>query len=95
MESRWIMTVGLTQISANVSVETKQRMEQYVRAHGMKESHLIETALLHHLRALEELPEDIVIPPVLKVTQESGERLLQRLETPPAPSAAMKALFDD
>ncbi|MCL4206621.1 MAG: hypothetical protein KJ000_29410 [Pirellulaceae bacterium] len=89
------MTVGLTQISANISVETKQRMEQYVRAHGMKESHLIETALLHHLRALDELPEDIVIPPVLKVTHESGERLLQRLETPSAPSAAMKALFDD
>jgi hypothetical protein len=47
--------------------------------------HLIETALLHHLRAIEELPEDIVIPPVLKVNKESGERLLQRLETPPAP----------
>jgi len=39
------MASGLTQISANISVETKERMEQYVRAHGVKRSHLIETAL--------------------------------------------------
>ncbi len=44
------MGTGLTQISASISVETKQRMEQYVRTHGVKKSHLIETALLHHLR---------------------------------------------
>ena len=89
------MAPGLTQISANISVETKERMEQYVRAHGIKKSHLIETALLHHLRALDEIPADILIPPVLELAREWGERVLDRLENPPAPTAAMKALFDD
>jgi uncharacterized protein (DUF1778 family) len=89
------MAGGSTQISANISVETKERMEQYVRAHGIKKSHLIESALLHHLRALDEIPLDILIPPVLELARESGERVLERLKNPPAPTAAMKALFDD
>ena len=89
------MAAGLTQISANISVETKERMEQYTRAHGVKKSHLIETALLHHLSALDEIPVDILIPPVVEVSRESGEKVLERIEKPPAPTAAMRALFDD
>jgi hypothetical protein len=89
------MPRGLTQISANISLETKQRMEEYVRAHGVKKSHLIESALLHHLRALDEIPADVLIPPVLELSRESGERLLDRIENPSPPTAAMKALFDD
>lgn len=89
------MGTGSTQISANISVETKQRMEQYTRAHGVKKSHLIETALLHYLRALDDIPADLLIPPVLAVTRQSGDGLLDRIENPPAPTAAMKALFDD
>ncbi len=88
------MATGLTRISANISVETKERMEQYVRAYGVKKSQLIETALLHHLRALDEIPADVVIPPVLELARASGERVLERLENPPAATAAMKALFD-
>ena len=89
------MATGLTQISANISVETKERMEQYVRSHGVKKSHLIETALLHHLSALDEIPEDVLIPPVLELSRESGEKVLERIADPPAPTAAMRALFDD
>ncbi len=89
------MGTGSTQISANISSETKERMERYVRTHGVKKSHLIETALLHHLSALDEIPADIRIPPVLELSRESGERVLERLANPPAPTAAMKALFDD
>jgi uncharacterized protein (DUF1778 family) len=88
------MASGLTQISATISVETKKRMERYARAHGVKKSHLVEAALLHHLRALEEIPADVMIPPVVELSRESGEMVLNRLENPPAPTAAMKALFD-
>lgn len=89
------MAERATQISANISLETRERMEQYVRVHGIKKSHLIETALLHHLRALDEIPADLVIPPILELSRKSGERVLERLENAPAPTAAMKALFDD
>lgn len=43
-----------TQISATISPETRDLLERYVSAHGVKKSHLIETAVLHHQRVLYE-----------------------------------------
>jgi hypothetical protein len=47
-----------TQISAFISDTTKELVERYVEAHGVKKGHLIEEALLHHLQALRDLPAD-------------------------------------
>ncbi len=84
-----------TQISANISSETRELLERYVAAHGVKKSHLIETALLHHLRALDAIPADLVIPPVIHVSRETGKAILDRIENPAPPTAAMRELFDD
>jgi len=46
----------------------------------LKKGFVIEQALLHHLQATNEIPEEVVIPPRLVVTSASGERLLERLE---------------
>jgi hypothetical protein len=82
-----------TQISAFVSIGTKHRLERYVEAHGVKKAAVVESALLHHLQALEELPADIVIPPRLVVSRESFEAILTQMESPGEPTEAMKALF--
>ncbi|MFQ5665550.1 MAG: hypothetical protein ACE5I7_03880 [Candidatus Binatia bacterium] len=82
-----------TQISAYISRETKERLERFARAHGLKKAHLIETALQHHLEALEELPADVIIPARIVVSRETGERILRRIRKPPEPTAAMKKLF--
>lgn len=89
------MPTSTSHISANISKETKARMEAYANEFGVKKSHFIEAAILHHLSAIEELPADIVIPPIIEVSRHSGERILERLENPAPPTAAMKALFDD
>lgn len=83
------------QISAHVSVETKALIEEYVREHGVKRSHLIERALQHYLSAQDMIPADLVIPPTLVVTTQSGTRIAERLENPPPPTDAMRALFDE
>lgn len=83
------------QISAHVSVETKARIERFVREHGVKRSYLIERALQHYLSALEEVPADVVIPTSLVVSKSSGKLIADLLESPPEPTDAMKALFDD
>ena len=44
-----------TQISAHISEETRDMVERYAGAHGMKKGALVEQALLHHLQALREL----------------------------------------
>jgi len=88
-------STGQTQISAFVSTETKARLEAFVREHGVKRSYLIERALQHHLAALEELPADVVIPPAVVLSPASGAKVAEALESPPPPSHAMKALFDE
>lgn len=84
----------MTQISANISPETRDRLERYVRARGLKKGFVIEQALLHHLQALGEIPEEVVIPPRLVVSSASGDRLLERLDSQEAPNRAMRELFD-
>lgn len=84
-----------TQISSHISMVTKERLERFVRATGITRTHLIEQALLHHLSALEELPLDIIVPTRLVLERESAERVRERTERPPAPTVALKQLFDD
>ena len=50
------------QVSAYISEETKAEVEAYVKRRGVKKA-MIEQALQHHLQALREIPEDLIIPP--------------------------------
>ena len=88
------MANGQTQVSAFISDSTKEALEQYAEAHGLKKAYLIEEALLHHLQALRELPLDVIIPARLVVSAESGQTILDRLAKPRRPTKAMRELFD-
>ena len=83
------------QISAIVSEETRKALDRYARAQGLKKGFVIEEALLHHLQAMKALPPDVIIPPRLVVSRQSGEEILERLEQPTEPTEAMHSLFDD
>ncbi len=54
--------MATTQVSAHISEETKARLERFVRRTGQTRARVIEDALLSHLQALEQLPEDIIVP---------------------------------
>ena len=87
------MPTGQTQISAFIADSTKEMLEKYAEAHGLKKAHLLEEALLHHLQALRELPVDVIIPARLVVSRESGEAIVERVEKPRRPTKAMRELF--
>ena len=87
------MVTGQTQISAFISDTTKSLVEEYADSHGVKKGHIVEEALLHHLQALQTLPADVIIPPRLVVTTQSGEAVLTRMEKPRRPTKAMRQLF--
>lgn len=84
-----------TQISANISPETRELLERYVATHGVKKSHLIETAVLHHLKALDEIPADLLIPPGIEISRSGGEKLAESIEKPKRPTKAMRELYRD
>ncbi len=81
-----------TQISAVISVATRELLERHVRATGIKKGHLIESALRHHLLALDELPLDAVVNARLVVTRRSGKEILARMRSP-RPTKALKKLM--
>ncbi|MEQ1736736.1 MAG: ribbon-helix-helix protein, CopG family [Rhodoglobus sp.] len=83
------------QISAYISDETKARLDQYARAHGVSKGWLVEQALLHHLQALEELPADVRVPARMVLDADSAAKVRAALQRPPAPTEAMTKLFDD
>lgn len=85
--------MGDTQISAFISEATKELVERYAEAHGVKKGYLVEEALLHHLKALRELPADIVIPPRLTVTAKSFETVAALVKKPRKPRKALRDLM--
>ena len=82
-----------TQISAYISDTTRDEVERYVEAHGVKKGSLVEQALLHHLQALRELPQDIVIPPRLRVTSRSFEKVIDLVRHPRKPTETLRQLM--
>ena len=84
-----------TQVSAYISEETKAEIEASVKRRGVKKAYLIEEALRHHLQALREIPEDLVIPPRLVLTREAMTEIAERIGSEGEPTEALKALFRD
>ncbi len=84
-----------TQISAVVSSTTRMLLDKHVRATGIKKGHLVEEALLYHLRALEALPADVIVHPRLVVSRRSGEEIARRLTQPRRPTKQLRALMRD
>ena len=82
-----------SQISAFISDDTKEQVERYADAHGVKKGALVEQALLHHLQALRELPADIIIPPQLRLTQDSFAKVMALVKKPRKPTATLRKLM--
>ncbi len=84
-----------TQVSAYISQETKAEIEAYVKRHGVKKAYLIEEALQHHLQALREIPEDLIIPARLVLTGDAMAEIAERISQENRPTGSLKALFRD
>lgn len=85
--------MSATQISAYISQETKAQVEAYVKRRGVKKAFLIEEALQHHLQALREIPEDVIIPSRLMLTDECLAQVAKRLHSNEVPSQSLKDLL--
>lgn len=81
------------QVSAPISKETKELLERQSKATGVKKGHLIESALRYHLRALQELPADALVPPRIVLTRRSFEQVVERLRSPGEPSKELRDLM--
>lgn len=81
------------QISAYISKETKDQVEAYVKSRGVKKAFLVEEALQHHLLAMREIPEDVIIPARLVLSDAALKQVAARLTSDETPTGALKELF--
>jgi uncharacterized protein (DUF1778 family) len=84
---------GEIQISAAVSKSTKDMLDAMVKSRGLKKGYLVEEALRHHLQAMQELPDNVIIPSRIVLTKESFEEVVRETEKPSAPTPALRKLM--
>jgi predicted nucleic acid-binding protein len=82
-----------TQVSAYISEETKAEIEAYVKRRGVKKAYLIEQALQHHLQALREIPEELIIPSRLVLSDAVMAEIADIINQKEQPTEALTALF--
>ena len=82
-----------TQISAHISDETRSQLDSFVRRQGITKARLIEDALQHHLAVLREIPDDLVVPARLTLSEASFEEILTEIASDAPPSEALRELM--
>ncbi len=82
-----------SQISATISAATKERLDRFAERRGLKKNFVVEQALLFFMEARQELPDEALMPTRLVVDDEEFDRLVQMLETPAAPTEALRELM--
>jgi len=83
------------QISAYISNDTKEKMEAYSKAYGIKENYLVENALNYYLQALNDIPEEFIISTKISITKDSYESVIDLLKKPQQPTKELKELMSE
>lgn len=84
-----------SQISATISAATKEKLDRFSESYGLKKNFVVEQALLFFMEARKELPDEALIPTRLVLDDEAFERVVKLLESPPAPTTALRELMRD
>jgi uncharacterized protein (DUF1778 family) len=84
---------GQSQISATVSVATKERLDRFTESNGLKKNFVVEQALLYFMEARRDLPDEALIPTRMVLSDEGFEQITALLENPPPPTDALRELM--
>lgn len=82
-----------TQISAEISESTRKLLENYARNTGIKKGFLIEQAVLDYIRALDQLPTDILVPAKIVLAPEAANKIVEHITHPPKPTRQLRRLM--
>jgi len=82
--------MSTVQISAHVLPATKARLDEAARFTGLSRQAIVEDAILREVAALEEIPEEFIVPVTISLERPVAERLLRMIDNPPAPSETLR-----
>lgn len=83
----------MSQISAVVSDETIEMLEKIVKKRGLKKAYVIEAAILHHLAALQDIPEDIIVSPMVTLSSKGWSTVVDAMNSEATPTEALRRLM--
>lgn len=89
------MSSTTAQVSATISMTTKERLDRFTEELGLKKNFVVEQALLFFMESRGELPDEAFIPARIVLHDEDFERVVERLEAHPAPTPALRELMHD
>lgn len=81
------------QVSATISAATKEKLDRFTEQLGLKKNFVVEQALLYFMESRRELPDEAFVPTRLVLDDERFDELVERMETPAAPTAALVELM--
>ncbi|MFZ0255115.1 MAG: hypothetical protein WAN46_05620 [Gammaproteobacteria bacterium] len=87
------MMSSQSQISATVSVATKEKLDRFTESHGLRKNFVVEQALLYFMEARRELPDEALVPARLVVEDQTFDRIVELVTSPPAPTPALRELM--
>jgi hypothetical protein len=82
-----------SQISATISVATKERLDRFTESHGLRKNFVVEQALLYFMEARRELPDEALVPARLVLEDKAFDRIATLLESPAPPTKALRELM--
>lgn len=81
------------QISATVSAATKDKLDRFTQAHGLKKNYVVEQALLYFIEARRDLPDEAFIPTRLVLADEAFDQVVALMTNDAKPTAALRKLM--
>ncbi len=80
------MSTTNAQVSATISMTTKEKLDRFTEELGLKKNFVVEQALLYFMSSRRELPDEAFIPTRIVLDDESFERVTARLEARISPT---------
>lgn len=81
------------QVSATISVATKDKLDRFTEQLGLKKNFVVEQALLFFMESRRELPDEAFIPTRLVLDGEGFDALTEQLEAPAPATDRLKELL--
>lgn len=81
------------QVSATISVTTKEKFDLFTEQFGLKKNFVVEQALLFFMESRRELPDEAFVPMRLVIDDKRFDELLARLDGAAAPTDRLVELM--
>lgn len=83
----------MSQISAVISDQTIEMLDKIVRKRGLKKTYVIEAAILHHLAALRDIPDDFIVSPMVTLSSKGWSEVIDAMRSKTGPTEALRELM--